>query len=50
MRTPITAEFWQEFHVDSENLTWALQLYRGVGMKPLWHQHLFEKMLPPTEG
>ena len=36
-----------ELHVDSENLTWALQLYRGVGMKPLWHQHLYEKMLPP---
>ena len=36
-----------ELHVDSENLTWALQLYRGVGMKPLWHQHLYEKVLPP---
>lgn len=35
-----------ELHVDSENLTWALQLYRGVGMKPLWHQHLYEKVLP----
>jgi mycothiol synthase len=37
-----------ELHVDSENLTWALQLYRGVGMKPLWHQHLYEKVLPPA--
>ena len=39
-----------ELHVDSENLTWALQLYRGVGMKPLWHQHLYEKVLPPAEA
>ena len=39
-----------ELHVDSENLTWALELYRGVGMKPRWHQHLFEKVLPPSES
>jgi len=37
-----------ELHVDSENLTWALELYRGVGMRPLWHQHLYEKQLPPA--
>jgi len=37
-----------ELHVDSENLTWALELYRGVGMSPLWHQHLYERILPPT--
>ncbi|MFC2099328.1 GNAT family N-acetyltransferase [Candidatus Bipolaricaulota bacterium] len=37
-----------ELHVDSENLTWALQLYRGVGMSPLWHQHLYEKVLLPV--
>jgi ribosomal protein S18 acetylase RimI-like enzyme len=36
-----------ELHVDSENLTWALELYRGVGMSPLWHQHLYERTLPP---
>ncbi len=39
-----------ELHVDSENLTWALELYRGVGMQPVWHQHLYEKRLPPGEG
>ena len=39
-----------ELHVDSENLTWALELYRGVGMEPVWHQHLYEKVLPPTEA
>jgi len=38
-----------ELHVDSENITWALELYRGVGMKPIWHQHLYEKVLPPTQ-
>ena len=38
-----------ELHVDSENLTGALQLYRGVGMEPVWHQHLYEKVLPPVE-
>ena len=39
-----------ELHVDSENLTWALDLYRGVGMRPLWHQHLYEKRLPPANA
>jgi len=37
-----------ELHVDSKNLTWALQLYRGVGMAPMWHQHMYEKVLPPV--
>jgi len=39
-----------ELHVDSANLTWALRLYRGVGMKPRWHQHLYEKVLAPNES
>jgi len=28
----------------------GVQLCRSVGMKPRWHQHLFEKVLAPTES
>jgi len=38
-----------ELHVNSQNETGALELYRGVGMRPIWHQHLYEKVLPPVE-
>ncbi|UCF10805.1 MAG: GNAT family N-acetyltransferase, partial [Candidatus Bipolaricaulota bacterium] len=34
-----------ELHVDSKNLTHGLQLYRGVGMRPVWHQDLYERHL-----
>ncbi len=32
-----------ELHVDSENTTYGLDLYRGLGMRSVWHQHLYEK-------
>lgn len=32
-----------ELHVDSDNMTYGLELYRGFGMKPVWHQRLYEK-------
>jgi len=35
-----------ELHVDSDNMTYGLELYRGLGMRPVWHQHLYEKMVP----
>lgn len=33
-----------ELHVDSENMTYGLELYRGLGMRPVWHQRLYEKI------
>jgi ribosomal protein S18 acetylase RimI-like enzyme len=41
-----------ELHVDSENITYGLQLYRGMGMRPVWHQRLYQKTypLPPGPG
>ncbi len=35
-----------ELHVDSDNMTYGLELYRGLGMKPVWHQRLYEKAVP----
>lgn len=35
-----------ELHVDSDNLTYGLELYHGLGMRPVWHQHLYEKTVP----
>ena len=32
-----------ELHVDSDNMTYGLELYRGLGMRPVWHQHLYER-------
>jgi ribosomal protein S18 acetylase RimI-like enzyme len=32
-----------ELHVDSENTTGALELYRSVGMRPVWHQWDLER-------
>jgi|GEM_PF-1473810 len=34
-----------ELHVNSENETGALELYRNVGMEAIWHQDLYEKVL-----
>jgi len=34
-----------ELHVNSQNETGALELYRGVGMEAVWHQYLFAKVL-----
>lgn len=36
-----------ELHVDSENTTGALELYRSVGMRPVWHQLALERRTPP---
>lgn len=38
-----------ELHVDSENVTYGLELYRGLGMKPVWHQGLYERVVPTSE-
>lgn len=35
-----------ELHVNSRNSTGALDLYRAVGMEPVWHQDLYEKAVP----
>lgn len=35
-----------ELHVDSENTTYGLELYRGMGMIPVWHQRLYQRTLP----
>jgi ribosomal protein S18 acetylase RimI-like enzyme len=35
-----------ELHVDSDNMTHGLELYRGFGMQPIWHQRLYEKTVP----
>jgi len=35
-----------ELHVDSENTTGALDLYRSVGMRPVWHQWDLERRAP----
>ncbi len=32
-----------ELHVDSDNLTYGIELYEGVGMRPVWHQRLYER-------
>ncbi len=37
-----------ELHVDSENITYGLELYRGMGMEPVWHQRLYERTMPPS--
>ncbi len=37
-----------ELHVDSENITYGLELYRGLGMRPVWHQLLYERRMPGT--
>jgi len=37
-----------ELHVDSENMTHGLELYRGLGMRPVWHQFLYEKTVPES--
>jgi len=36
-----------ELHVDSENTTGALELYRSVGMRPVWHQWALERRALP---
>lgn len=36
-----------ELHVDSENTTGALELYRSVGMRPAWHQWDLERRTLP---
>ena len=36
-----------ELHVDSENTTGALELYRSVGMRPVWHQWDLERRAHP---
>lgn len=38
-----------ELHVDSENMTYGLELYRGLGMRPVWHQHLYERAFAASE-
>lgn len=38
-----------ELHVDSENMTYGLELYRGFGMRPVWHQHLYERTVHPQK-
>ncbi len=35
-----------ELHVDSANMTHGLELYRDFGMRSIWHQRLYEKMVP----
>lgn len=35
-----------ELHVDSDNVTFGLELYRGLGMRPVWSQRLYEKTMP----
>jgi ribosomal protein S18 acetylase RimI-like enzyme len=35
-----------ELHVDSDNMTYGLELYRGLGMRPVWSQRLYEKTMP----
>ena len=35
-----------ELHVDSDNMTYGLELYRGLGMRPVWHQRLYERTVP----
>jgi ribosomal protein S18 acetylase RimI-like enzyme len=35
-----------ELHIDSDNMTHGLDLYRGFGMQPVWHQRLYEKTVP----
>lgn len=37
-----------ELHVDSENMTYGLELYRGLGMRPVWHQHLYQRTVPAS--
>lgn len=32
-----------ELHVDSNNMTYGMELYKGVGMRPVWHQRLYER-------
>ncbi|MCU0859906.1 MAG: GNAT family N-acetyltransferase [Thermoplasmata archaeon] len=38
-----------ELHVDSNNMTYGLELYRGFGMRPVWHQHLYERTVRPPQ-
>lgn len=38
-----------ELHVDSDNMTYGLELYRGVGMRPVWQQRLYEKTYRAVE-
>ena len=38
-----------ELHVESQNPTGALQLYESVGLRAVWRQHLFQKLLAPKD-
>jgi len=37
-----------ELHVDSDNMTYGIELYRGLGMRPVLHQRLYEKTVPTS--
>lgn len=39
-----------ELHVDSENMTYGLELYRGLGMRPVWNQFSYETKVPASSG
>ena len=39
-----------ELHVDSDNMTYGLELYRGLGMRPVWHQRLYEKTFEESKA